>query len=220
MIRKLLLILVLTPNYTLADIVATSLNETYSDTVKVSGEFLVGVQLEATSEQKRLHVNFPESTTGNLCIVLSSIDGKYKANLSYTLTTPQSGLKDIGFVSEHPKVLMNYSTQEIAVSASLKESCVESFPSKSLVASWNKETKNNLILLIRSDARKDTAYIPNFKNKIAHTKCKKIRSSYNVSYDKYCKFENIDINSINEIEIIRKNLQSIEPEKIYFHSPL
>lgn len=191
-----------------------SVNESYSQNVKVVGEFLVGVQLKNKDNKRLLHVLFPKDTSGFLCIALSSIDGKYKATLSHQIETPVSGTTKINFKSNYPGILSDYSNQEIAISSSIRPSCDSHAISKRLVSSWSDDTSDELILLIRSNARKDVAYIPAKNNYVVKSKCKKIRKSYNVSYDKYCSIKGLDLSKISQIEVVRKNLQPIESEII------
>jgi hypothetical protein len=187
-----------------------SIEESYSQNVKVSGEFLVGMQLNNSDNSKSLHVIFPKGSTGELIIELSSIDGKYKAELRHDIIDPISDFTKINFASEYQEIFNNYESQEIAISATLKKSGKDT----RLMSSWGSNMSDELILLIRSSARKDVAYVPSKENHILKAKCKKFRKSYNVSYDKYCILKGIDLEKIKSIEIVRKNLQPIEPETI------
>ena len=216
MIRKLFIFLCLIHNSAIADIIVSSdaLNESYSKNVEVSGEYLVGVQLQANDDIKSLHVIFPKNSKGNLCVELSSIDGKYKAKIKHQIAKPISGPTKVNFESDYQNILKKYSAQEIAISASLRDSCDDNVISKRLISSWGANVTDELVLLIRSSARKDVAYIPNKQEYTIKSKCKKFRKSYNVSYDKYCVMKGVDLGNIEEIEIVRKNLQPIESEKI------
>lgn len=203
-------------NTAIADIIvlSDSVDESYSKNVEVSGEYLVGMQLETNNDIKSLHVIFPKNSTGNLCVELSTIDGKYKAKIKHQIISPISGSIKVNFKSAYQDVMKDYSAQEIAISASLRNSCDSNIISKRLISSWGDNLTDELILLIRSSARKDVAYIPNKDKYIIKAKCKKFRKSYNVSYDKYCVLKGIDLERMKEIEIVRKNLQPIESEKI------
>ncbi len=216
MIRKLFIFLWLINNAAMADIIVSSnsVDESYSKNVEVSGEYLVGIQLVTNDDLKSLHVIFPKDSKGNLCIELSTIDGKYKAKIKHQITNPISGVTKVNFKSHYQDILKNYSGLEIAISASLRDSCDSNIISKRLISSWGANVNDELVLLIRSSARKDVAYIPNKQKYVIKSKCKKFRKSYNVSYDKYCVLKGVDLGSLKEIEVVRKNLQPIESEQI------
>ncbi len=199
-------------NADITTIQASILKESYSENVEVSGEYIVGIQLASKSRSKALHVLFQNDSKGALCVFLSSIDGKYKAKIQYPVLTPLNGVTRINFKSEYRNVMNKYSNEEIAISASLRESCENTTISKRLVSSWEIIDKNadDLLLLIRSDARKDVAYIPNKKNNIIKSRCNKIRKNNNISYDKSCLLKGVDVNSVINIELVSKNLQPVE----------
>ncbi len=186
--------------------------ESYSEIVGVAGEFLKGIQMESASEEKLLHVHFPENSEGDLCIELSSIDGKYKADIKAEISSSESGMQRIPFDFKYQDRLRNYSNNEIAILARIEgkseDQCSGNAHSTTwLVSSWSSDVSKNLILLIRSDARKDVAYFPDKDN--PRKKCKKIRKPYNVSYDKYCVLENVDFDNFEKTEIVidSKHLQ-------------
>ena len=216
MIRKLFILFWLIQNAAVADIVLSdgSAKESYSNNIKVSGEYLHGIQLASNDNKKSLHIRFPKNSTGNLCVDISSIDGKYKAKIEHQIIDPKSGLQKVTFKPRYQKIIEDYDSREIAISASLRDSCDNNVISKRLISSWSANVSDELVLLIRSSARKDVAYIPNKQKHILKSKCKKFRKSYNVSYDKYCVFKGVDLENIKEIEIVRKNLQPIESEQI------
>ncbi len=207
-----LFLLLFASGFASAEIVVSQVNEDYSDSVKVSGEFLVGLQLSSEASPRSLHVLFPRDATGGLCIQLSSIDGKYKALIEHKIKTPVNGLERIVFESKYENRLRTYGKHEIAVSASLATSCDPGMHSKKLIASWSDKLSNELLLLIRSSARKDVAQVSGHAGFSGEAKCKKFRKSYNVSYDKYCLMNVDDLSQIDAIEVVRKNLQPIEAE--------
>jgi hypothetical protein len=212
---KLLLFILLFSNSAFADIVASTVDESYSGNVEVSATYLVGVQVATSTLNKSLHVFLPENTVGSICIDLSSIDGNYKAHLEYKINSPESGLTKIDFNSKYPDIMKNYAADEIAISARLNNSCEDLSEAHLIVGSWSENESGKLVILIRSDARKDVAYIPNQENYSNKAKCRKFRKPNNVTYDKYCTFENITLDKLQEIEIVSKNLQKIDPLKIF-----
>ena len=183
-----------------------NIEESFSDTVKVSGSFLLGLQYKSDTKIDKLNVLFPENTKGILCVKISSIDGRYKALIEHKLLLPVSGLTQLNFPSNYQEELKDYNSDELAVLASLGASCDE-VDVELLVTSWNTHIDGkNVVLLIRSDARKDVVYVPESTEKF---KCKKFINKYKVTYDKYCELKGIDISKVSELTIKRKNLQEI-----------
>lgn len=188
-----------------------NINESYSETVKVSGSFFLGIQFFQKSKLDKLNILFPDNSKGMLCINLASIDGRYKASIRHELDTPVSGLNQLDFPSKYQSVLNNYKPNELAVRASIGKSCSND-NARILIASWSNVIDNSyVVLLIRSDARKDVVYVPSISKGF---KCKKFKNEYKVTYDKYCELKGVDITEVESIKVKRKNLQNIPDELI------
>lgn len=188
-----------------------NINESYSETVKVSGSFYLGMQFKGKDELGKLNILFPDHSTGTLCIDIASIDGRYKASIVHKLSSTVSGLNQLDFPSKYQRELNKYKPDELAVRSSVGKSCSEG-NDNSLIASWSNNIENhNVVLLIRSDARKDVVYIPGVAKGF---KCKKFKNEYKVTYDKYCEMKGIDITKVDFIQIKRKNLQKMPDEII------
>jgi len=186
------------------------MTESYSETLKVSGSFHLGMQSASDDKIQNLNILFPKDAKGWLCVDIASIDGKYKASIEHELTVPVSELNQLDYRSTYEKQLEGYTSNDLAVLASLKVSCKDQ-KNKRLIASWGpKSPKDNVILLIRSDARKDVVIFPDGKK----IKCKKIREKYKVTFDKYCDLSGIDITKFEYLDVQRKNLQPISDERI------
>lgn len=194
-----------------------SVKESFSDTIKVSGKFLIGLQLANTTKKRKLHIQFPRASTGFLCIDITSIDGKYHGNIKHEITLPKTGLELIEFKSKYENKLKTYRDNEIAVLATLRKSCESTNNSTILLSSWGQELSNKIILLIRSSARADILHHPSIKDSKVSSICKKIKGSYAVTYDKYCVLEGMDVQKSATIEIQRRNLQKIPPAFISFN---
>jgi len=188
-----------------------NINETYNEKVKVSGSFYLGMQFGQKTELEKLNVLFPDNTGGALCIDIASIDGRYKASIEHKLAQPVSGLNQLDFPSKYQSELNSYKPNELAVKTTIGKDC-EGSNNKSLISSWTNEIAGkDVVLLIRSDARKDVVYIHNIQKGF---KCKKFKSEYKVIYDKYCELKGIDLAKVNSLKIKRKNLQKMPDEII------
>ncbi|WP_394172301.1 hypothetical protein [Thalassotalea litorea] len=189
-----------------------SFEESFSHTVQVSGNFYVGLQMASDDNIEQLVVLFPEGSTGMLCIAISSIDGRYKAKIEQEISSPISGWTQVLFDSAHQGELNKYIANELAVLARVGGSCTKS-GARSILSSWYQRVSNDqeMVLLLRSDARKDTVVIDGHDGSF---KCKKFKNSYKVTYDKYCPLKGIDITQVPILEVQRKNLQDVPDEKI------
>ena len=191
-----------------------NIHESYSETVKVSGSFFLGLQFKGGEQLGKLNILFPQNSIGFLCIDISSIDGRYKASIEHSIDSPISGLNQLDFPSKHQTELNSYKPNELAVKSRIGKSCKEN-KKHSLISSWSNSIKNNnVVLLIRSDARKDVVYVPDLPNEPKKFKCKKFKNEYKVTYDKYCELKDVDLTSVTYITIKRKNLQKIPDEII------
>jgi hypothetical protein len=199
------------PTTAIATSIKVKIDESYIEKVKVSGSFYLGMQYIHDSEIGKLNILFPKNAIGKLCIDIASIDGRYKARIEHHLVRPVSGLNQLDFPSQYQTEINNYKPIELAVRATIGKDCSE-VNSKSLIASWSSQFEgDNVVLLIRSDARKDVVYIPGEPKGF---KCKKFKNEYKVTYDKYCEMKGVDLTKINFIQVKRKNLQKIPDEII------
>jgi len=196
----------------LATPILSVFNESLSERVKVSGRFHAGLQINTTIPSDKLYVLMPENSDKKLCVDIASVDGIYRANIIYQLNSEQKGYIELPFDSKYKSQLLQYRPLELAVKATIGTSC-ESMGNRNILTSWGKDSDaTSLVLLIRSDARSDVAYIPDIKNPSHKVKCQKIETRYNVAYDKYCLFEGLELQSVNSIEVERKNLRLIPHE--------
>lgn len=195
------------------EIQESSIQESFTKTVEVSGTFLHGIQLHSDSKDNDLHVYFPTPTTGKLCIDISAIDGRYNARLEHDLNEEASGMTRIVFPSAYSKEISGYNNESLAVHSAIKERCDRNAIKNRLVSSWSKTYDNKLILLIRSSATTDVASVEGENG----YRCRKIKNAKNVAFDKQCEIPNFNINASGKIIVARKNLQPIRPKKIKFN---
>lgn len=186
-----------------------SFTESYNQTVKVSGRFHAGINVDSGSRIEGLYVDIPAEQSGKLCVSLTSVDGVYRANMEYDVSDVTSGMIELRFPTAYRGELDQFESDQIAIKASVAASC-QDVQSSFLLASWNTfENADSLSILIRSDARRDIAYIPTKANYLYKAKCQRIPSSYGVSYDKKCQFDQVDLDKVEQVEIVRKNLRSL-----------
>jgi len=191
---------------------ANLFNESMNEKVKVSGRFHAGLQVNNTESSNKLFVFMPKEKAKQLCVDITSIDGVYKAEIVYHLQRIPAGYVELEFPSMYKTQLKQYKPMELAIKATIGDTCKD-LGLRNVLASWGKHTDaRTLLLLIRSDARRDVAYIPSIKHATQKVKCRKLETSYNVAYDKYCLFKDIDPRKVTSIEVERKNLRKIPSE--------
>lgn len=213
MIRAIMILTVVIISFNAAGgvIHISNLKESFTERVKVSGAFFMGLQFNSNEDIEKLYILFPSSSTGMLCVEISSIDGRYKAYIEQKLVEPVSGLTELAFQSRYRDKLNEYKPSELAVKAVITDSC-DNGESSLLLASWRiSNEKNNPVILIRSDARKDIVYVPGVNKSF---KCKRFVDEYKVAYDKYCELIGVDLTRIERLVIQRKNLRKIPDEFI------
>lgn len=197
-----------------AVLIADQVAEYYSEKVKVSGKLFSGIQINDSDKVDELFVYLPEASKKTLCTELTSIDGRYKGTLEKKLDGSASGFVKVEFDSKYENILTSYDGNSLAALSYLSSSCEGDFDRKYLVSSWkNQPHKNELLVLIRSSARKDKASI-NGSDK--YQKCKKIRDKYSVSFDKFCVMPIEDFTKLKKLDLKRKNLQPIDDAQLRF----
>lgn len=173
-----------------------NVHENYSETVKVSGKYHMGIQFSGHHDFENLYVDIPEQSHGILCINLASINGSYKAQLSHAITPEIYGRTKINFTSEFKDRISSLQKNEMSVLATLGENC-ESKSTKFIIASWAKDTSHHpLVFIIRSGARIDVAHIPSIKKSKYSVKCEKFKDTNSIAFDKFCKFENLPADTL------------------------
>lgn len=191
-----------------------NVSETYTSTVKVSGNFHLGIQYEGNPNLDELYVNIPEDSNGLLCVKLASIDGQYKAELRHDLTDYDNGFAKVNFSSKYKNELTDLKENELAVLALIGEDC-QSSKSKILIASWSKNIEGlSPVLLIRSDARKDEVHAPSIGESKFNVKCEMFENTNKVTFDKYCYLEGLDFSKYSTLEVERKHFRKMKNEKI------
>lgn len=183
--------------------------EKYSETVKASGALIQGLQVSSEYENSYLFLDFPEDSSGQLCIDLSSFDGKYKANIKHDIVEPISGITKVSFESKYHRELQTFGADELAIKASFSEKCGTQ-KGKYLVAGWQQleDLKNSSVkLLLRSEARIDQVHLPNEQNPQETLRCEKIEGINMVSFDTECEFSLAQINKTKGFDITRKRLR-------------
>lgn len=191
--------------------------ESYSETVKVSGQFLKGLQFTDVDYAVAPHLYLPSAYQGPVCIYVSSADGRYKSQYQYTFTEPTEGLVSIEFPTQYIDELEEFSPGELGLLATAQQDC-SSLNGNYLVGSWGvPKSMTSIAVFLRSNARRDVATIlgnNDSENKTAPitVKCQDLRSNYRVSYDKECVLQGVDASQMTRVIIKRRNLRAMPDE--------
>lgn len=113
--------------------------EVWQERVPVSGGVRVGLMLNSSQSEIKPHrffVMIPETGIKNLCVELSSKDGRYSAKVDYDLTGVEQGMKEFYLPTRYAKELKKYTSDELVILASLSSSCNVN-PHWYLISSWD-----------------------------------------------------------------------------------
>lgn len=127
--------------------------EVYQEKVPVSGGVRVGLmfdQNETEFNPSQFFVNIPKTEITNLCVELSSKDGRYSAKLNYDISTVSEGLQQFYLPTKYRDELSDYASDELVILASLGNTCMEK-PEFYLISGWNHSSKpSSMVIYINS----------------------------------------------------------------------
>jgi hypothetical protein len=95
----------------------SSMQEFVDSEEQVSGGSTVGAvffSAEDNIEPAALWAYFRDPTAGGLTLTVSSIDGRYSGEIGYEIDAPVTGWVQLGFPTEHPSFVKQYSIDEFA----------------------------------------------------------------------------------------------------------
>ena len=217
MIKHLLTLAMLTANVGIAQANQVSgFTESYSETVKVSGQFLKGLQFTDVDYQVAPHIYFPSPYEGAVCVFVSSADGRYKSQYQYNFTESVDGLVRIEFPTQYIDELEEFAPGELGLLVAAQADC-NATNGNYVVGAWGiPKSMNNIAVFLRSNARRDVATLINTGNEAPNksVKCQDLRSNYRVSYDKECLLQDVNTDSAMRIVIKRRNLRAIPDEVV------
>lgn len=114
--------------------------EQWQDKVPVSGHIRVGLMIDQTEEDfnpAEFYVVIPETDITNLCVELSSKDGRYSANINYDISALSAGIQQFVLPTKYKSELSDYTSNEVVILSSLNSDCNEDDDSKTfLLSGW------------------------------------------------------------------------------------
>ena len=112
--------------------------EVYQEKIPVSGGVRVGLMLEEEEDEinpSTFFVKIPNTNIKNLCVELSSKDGRYSAKLNYDISSASEGLQQFYLPTKFYDQLSGYTSSELVILASLADTCTEK-PEAYLISGW------------------------------------------------------------------------------------
>lgn len=221
---SLLYLLILFPSVVCgSDKPAAVLMEKFTEVVKVSGGLKVGAMFsndtakaKNSSSFSRIYLSIPPDMTvvnKQICLELTSRDGKYYGLFSKDYEE-NLGKNGIFFRSAHQKQIEGYFPEDMAVLASVEDSCERrSKKVKYVLAGWSDVYDINMFSIYLNSlvhrnsievvlANRENITIP------CSTLIKERSSGYNVQCD-------INLSGINKSEIKKFRIQRYEPGENY-----
>ena len=213
LLKALLLLSAVASSSVRADPIEVSLSdETFSDTVKVSGHIRAGVMYRSSDNHtlrlppESIILDLGQIPHDTVCGKIISMDGKYEASFSTDSLAGRKGRVQLQLKSRFGK-LEEYDSGAITVLA------YESDPScrkilRILPAAWYESSADSDTLTVLLNAGSfDTSLLlyPKGKRRPESLPCRKIESGQSVAYDTLCEIERLSDYDLTRSRIKRRN---------------
>jgi hypothetical protein len=155
--------------------------------VPVSGGIRKGVLVgspEALVVPDRLVVELPAAKGWRLCVNIESRDGRYRAELEYSLAGAPGGLTQLQVPTRYAGDLRRYRARELAVLAFVAVSCPGKIE-RIVPASWGGKSEKAIGLTILINSRGDEVEVVDPRNSRTFS-CKQAIGDSHLAYDKEC----------------------------------
>lgn len=183
--------------------------ESYTDTVKVSGQLIKGLQFKRSELELEPFVYFHRVYQGTVCAEVSSIDGRYRSQFEVAFNEQVSGLTPLPFPTQYKDQLSAFKANELALLIWNAKTCQAS-DKQFFIASWGDGSiETSLQMLIRSSARRDVVTAKTKQSASTSSKCASIKAAYTVSFDKLCEVSGINLNDLSDLTLKRRNLRAL-----------
>ncbi len=160
--------------------------EVWYQKVPVSGGIKVGVIDEFSTDQidpGSFFVQLPEHDEKYLCAVISSRDGRYKAELNYEIKDLPAGRYEFEWPTAHSSDLQRFTRQELTILCTVGNSC-EQDPAYYLITSWKESSPSDtLYVLLNSEP---PPMITDENNSEKRFYCERLPASNGIAYNCVC----------------------------------
>lgn len=204
--------------------------EVWYDKTPVSGDIRVGiidkiddVNINPNNENYYAYIADQKFTNGYLlCTVISSRDGRYKADIAHSLDNKEPySLHSFSWDSQHKEELNKMKKSEITIISKVAETC-DADPEYFTISQWEKGSLESVFVALNSEKK------PHIQIKYANKpkdvcSCEKIEGEVNVNYNYICEIPTEKIKDAVEINVIQKvvrlsNVYSV-PYKLHIKIP-
>lgn len=189
--------------------------EIWQEKVPISGNVRVGFMLESTKKDPEyFYASIPENVSipTNLCIEISSKDGRYSAKIDYPITESNLG-KNIWLYlpTEHKNDLTKYKTDELIILGALTNDCKK--PNIYVVCSWDNPEANNTksVHFYANSATNSTLFIKKRDSSEVSYSCE-VLNEPTVAYNRKCTIPRESIKDLASIFLRNKTKRG--PRKI------
>lgn len=170
--------------------------EQWQDRVPISGNVRVGLMLDQTDgnfNPMEFYVIIPDSSAVNLCVELSSKDGRYSANINYNISQLNSGVQKFILPTKYKSELLQYKATDVVILATLNKDCSENAETY-LISGWIKSTEGkSASVFVNSNLPTSVVIIKKDKSEVTYN-CETVAFPA-VAFNKKCE---IPLNELKE----------------------
>jgi hypothetical protein len=182
--------------------------EVWYDKVPVSGGFRVGLiddYMDTPLDKPFFHVQIPEHEEKLLCVLVSSRDGRYKAELTYDI----SGLSEGRYAFEWPTLYFNklkqFTAQDLTILCSVGNSCDQD-AAYYAYASWNDSTQSDTLFLLVNSDRPPRVVVEDEggSEKSKAIDCERINVRAGIAYNCLCKIPKNLVRPASQLFVVKR----------------
>lgn len=169
--------------------------EVWQENVPISGGVRVGLmfnEIKSNFNPSQFFVYIPNYVAKNICIELSSKDGRYSAKLDYEVSKSIKGIQEFYLPTKYKKELLDYKSDEVVILASSGSTCDEG-PISYLLSSWSGSPSLSTISLYVNSPMETTLMVNTSNGNSIEFPCSSVDYP-NIAYNKKCSasFDSLD----------------------------
>jgi hypothetical protein len=183
--------------------------ESYNDSVNISGSVRAGVMYMAGAEKvlpDSLFLDLLPESDKLLCVSMISVDGRYGAEFSHKLSSDLTGLTQFQLPTEMHDVLTRYKPDQVAVLAEIKPACNDK-GERIVPAAWGRPPADSSVIKVFLNSGAEKTYLKMYKkeNGSDKLKCKSVRSETKTAYDTECTINEPQKYLLENTKVLRRN---------------
>ena len=186
----------------------TKLQESYSEGVNLSGSLLVGIRQGGAINQpldlKNLSVTLPRTAHKQLCLAMTTRDGRYFAEQTFEIGNFGPGVQSLPLQSRYAEKLHAYSTDDLALRVELRDQCDDGAAGAYVLSSLAGGTDAGMVTLyVNTKNSEANATILNAKNEILARidHCDEFTSGARTAFDHVCRLQLTDADRVSATKL-------------------